>query len=331
MYGIDMLARSILLLAVLVIIGMLLKRTKIIDSTSTKNLGNLVIYLTQPAMILYSFISVDFTLGIVYNAAIVFVMAVLFHFFYYFIAKLMFKSAPEKKRSVLRFSMVFTNAGFLGIPLISSLLGDEAAVYATFYVVCFNIFCWSIGCFIYTNDKKYISIKQMLINPATVPTYIGILFAILASVITLPDALKPAVEGFILPFIRDDLLYMLKATVLPVSMIMVGIRLADCKIKELFNDKYMWPNMIVRLLVIPMCVLLVMKGISLLHIFSDDTIKIVSSVLVISASTPTAAMTTIFAEKFDSDPVYASKYVSASTLLSLFTMIIMSTLLKYVM
>lgn len=330
MYGIDVLARNIFLLAVLVIIGMVLKQTKIIDGKSTKNLGNLVVYLSQPAMIIYSFISVDFTAEIVYNAAIVFVLSVLFHLFYYFVAKRMFKSAPDKKRAVLRFSMVFTNAGFLGIPLISNLLGDEAAVYATFYVVCFNIFCWSIGCFIYTQDKSYISVKKMLINPATVPTFIGIILSLLAAFVSVPEALKPTVEDFIVPFVKDDLLFMLKQTVLPLCMIMVGVRLADCKLIELFNDKYMWPNMIVRLIVLPLIVLAIIKGISLFNIFSEHTIKIVTSVLVISAATPTAAMTTIFAEKFDSDPVYASKYVSASTLLSLFTLIAMSILLQYV-
>ena len=331
MYGLDVLMQKVLLLSVMVALGVILKKTGKVENSLFKGFSDVVIYLAQPAMIIYSFIDVKFSAEIIWPVLFVFIASMAFHFMYFGISKLLYKKSPEKQRIILQYSTIFTNAGFMGIPLISELFGSEAAVYATFYVVSFNVLNWSLGCYIYTKDKKYISPKKMFWNPGTVPTYIGLALFLLSGFVKIPEAITPLWNDFIVPLVKDDVLFLLKSTVIPLSMIMIGFRLAESNFKTMFNDRYMRILFAVRLIIIPIIVLLILKLIQLTGILPESIINDGSAVMVVSSSTPVAAMASIFAERYDGDGVYASKIVSASTLLSLITMPAIATLLLNVM
>ncbi len=330
MYGLDVLVQKVFLMTVLVIMGFIMKKANKLDAKMAKGFGDTVIYLTQPAMIIYSFLEVDFNSRTLITSLCVLIFAIIFHLIYFIIAFTLYKKAPEKQRTILRFATVFTNAGFMGIPLISELISPEAAVYATFYVVAFNIFNWSFGCYLFTNDKSYISIKKMLINPATIPTFIGLVLYLIAGLCTMPAVLTPIINNFLVPVVKNDVLFLLKSTVMPLSMMMIGIRLAEADFKQMFKDKYLPLFIIIRLILIPLGVLTIMKLISISGILPSDIIIPAATVLIISASTPAAAMANIFAERYNGDAVYASKLVSVTTLLSMVTMPAIAALISIV-
>ncbi len=330
MYGLDVLVQKVLLMTVLVILGFIMKKADKLDGKIAKGFGDTVVYLSQPAMIIYSFLEVEFNSRTLITALCVFVFAMIFHLVYFLIAFSLYKNAPDKQRTVLRFATVFTNAGFMGIPLISELISPEAAIYATFYVVAFNVYNWSFGCYLYTNDKSYISVKKMLLNPATIPTYIGFAIYLIAGLCTMPEFMRPIIDGFFVPVLQNDVLYLLKGTVMPLSMMMIGIRLAEADFKTMFKDKYLSLFIGVRLIAIPIGIMAILKLVLISGIIPADIIIPAATVLVISASTPAAAMANIFAERFDGDPVYASKLVSVSTLLSMITMPLIAALLSIV-
>ena len=327
MYGIDVLIEKVLLLSVMVVLGVIMRKAGKVDEKASKYFADVVIYLTQPAMIIYSFLDVKLSTEIVTTAAFVLIASMILHFGYFGLSTLLFNKSPEKQKYILKYSVIFTNAGFMGIPLISELFGSEAAIYATFYVVSFNVLNWSLGCYLYTKDKSYMSPKKMLINPATVPTYIGLFFFILGGFITIPEAVAPVWSGFVVPLVKDNILFLLKSTVIPLSMMMIGIRLAESNFKSMFLDKNIPLLILIRLLAIPVCVAFILKGVSMLGILPADLVTNGSAVLVISSSTPVAAMATIFAERYDGDAVYASRIVSATTLISLITMPLIAMLL----
>lgn len=330
MFGVNILIQKVLLLTAMVLLGFILCKLKLADERLSKSFADIVIYVSQPAMIIYGFLEAEFSKNIILTSICVFLFAIVFHIGFYGVSKLLYRSAPEKQQRVLRYSTVFTNTGFMGIPLIAELISPTAAIYATFYVVAFNIFNWSLGCYIYTDDRKYMQAKKMLVNPATIPTYIGLAVFILAGVIALPGSIKPAFDSFLTPLIKDNILFLLKNTVVPLSMMMIGIRLADCDFKTMFKDKYMLILFVVRLIVLPLCIVGIMKLVVITGIIPDSIIIPAATVLCISSSTPVAALTTVFAEKFDGDAVYASKLVSASTLLSLVTMPVIATILTQI-
>lgn len=331
MYGIDVLVQKVLLLTVMVILGVILRKAGKVDGGSAKTFSDVVIYLAQPAMIIYSFLDVKFSTEIVYTALFVLVVSLLLHFMYFGISKLLFNKTPEKQSIILKYSTIFTNAGFMGIPLISELFGSKAAIYAAFYVVSFNVFNWSLGCYIYTKDKSYMAPKKIFLNPATIPTYIGLFFFILSGFVTVPEAVAPVWNGLIVPLVKDNILFLLKSSVIPLSMLMIGIRLAESDVKSLFKDKNMPLLILLRHIIIPIMVMLALKLVSLCGVFPKNVITDGAAVLVISSSTPVAAMASIFAERYDGDVVYASKLVSVSTLISMITMPIIAMLLLYIM
>ncbi|MBQ8175266.1 MAG: AEC family transporter [Clostridia bacterium] len=276
-----------------------------------KALANLVLYIAQPALIVVAYIR-PYDAQIFHNAIWVLIFSVLSHFLFAGVAFLCFKRAEESVRKMLRFATIFSNAAYMGIPLIVGILGDEAAIYASVYGITFNVFIWSLGVLICTGDKKRTSFKKVLFHPTTVATVIGLIFFFLP------------IDGYV-PSLCIEALNMLKQLVAPLSMIIIGLRLTEIKLKGMFRDPYLYQFLALRLLILPAIVFLIMKAFSLLGLPVNE---IVMTVILVSASTPAATATSMFAEKFDGNAAYAGKLVAISTILSILSMPIISLLLS---
>lgn len=334
MVNIGSLFRAVLILFCMMIPGFIIKKAKLGDDKLPLGFTNTILYITQPAMLIVGFFR-PFDAELLKNAAIVLLLSLLAHLVFFGISFLCFRNAPEHLKKVYRFGIVFGNAGYMGIPLMSMVLGDEAAVYASVYIIGFNLFAWSVGCLIYTGDKAYISPKKMFLNAATIPTFIGIFLFVINAYSWLPTE----VSGF-----AEEALTMLKNTVAPMSMMVIGMRLADLKLKGAFRDKYLYLGLLMRLFVLPCAVfgiLWIFKSIGFYNATAFTTVLICSA-------TPAAALTGMFAERFAPKPntsltaseaetikntaiessVTASKFVSISTVLSLMSMPIVAMLLQ---
>ena len=321
----SLLLIQVAILVLMIIPGFLLAKARLMPEGSAKAISNLILYAAQVALIIAGFCSVDPTKEILIRMLAVFLLAVVSHLMFYGIGLLCYRRAEEAKRRVLIFSTVFTNAGYMGIPLLVALFGSthpEVAVYGSVYVTAFNLFVWSLGAFLYTEDKKYISVRKMLLNPATIATVVGLVIFALAAI--------PSVnEHFIVPVVRNPggivtpLLNNFKGLVAPLSMLIIGFRLTELKLKRAFRDKFLYLNIAVSLFVVPVAVFLLVKLVSVLGIYHDE---LTASVLMISASAPAAAATSMFAEKFDGDSVYAGLIVSITSILCVITMPIVCAL-----
>ena len=337
MVNIGTLFTSVLLLFFMMIPGFIIRKAKLGGDTLPLGFTNTILYITQPAMLIVGFFR-EFDLELLKTAGVVLILSFAAHLIFYGIAHLLFGGAGDHLKKVYRFSIVFANAGYMGIPLMEMVLGKDAAVFASVYIIGFNFFAWSLGCLIYTGDRSYISPKKMFINAATIPTFIGILLFVINAYSWLPTPVTAFTESA---------LTMLKNTVAPMSMMVIGMRLADLKLKGAFKDKYMYLSFAMRLLVLPCAVFGLLWICTLLGFYNTTAFTTV----LICAATPSAALTGMFAEKFapkadpeklmagDEDAVNtqkiallgsttASKLVSLSTILSLLTMPLIAMLLK---
>ena len=306
--------RAVFILFCLMIPGFILKKLKLADNKTPLGFTNTILYITQPALLFVGFFR-PYDKNIMSGAIAVFVFTFLVHAMFLLTVKLFFKNAPKETAKVYRFGSVFANAGYMGIPLITMTFGPEAAIYASVYTIGFNFFAWSFGYLIYSEDKSYISFKKMFINAATVPTILGVVVFVTNLYSYIPETAAGVVS---------DVLTMLKDTVAPMSMMVIGMRLADLKLKGAFKDVYLYVGLSLRLIIFPamvFCVLLLCKTLGFYN-------EIAFAVTLICAATPAATATGMFAEKFSSDSVTASKFVSISTILSLATMPLMVMLLK---
>lgn len=309
---IDILAlcQRIGLMFAMMAVGYVMKKCKLGGDKLPVELSNIILYFAQPALIINTYIR-DFDKSVLVGAIWVFAFSIVYHGIVFALSLCFFKKAPEGRKKVYRYGMIFSNASFLGIPLVQSVAGDVAVLYICIFVIAFNIYAWSVGCYIYTGDKKYMSVRKMFINPATVPTYIGFIFFF--------TPLSDYVPGF-----ATELLGYLECLVVPLSMIIVGLRFAELDFKSAFKDKYLPLALVLRLFAGP---LVSFALVMLIKLFGVQLSSDVTVTLMICSSTPVAVYTSMMAEKFGGDAVTAGKYVAVSTLFSLVTIPIASLLL----
>ncbi len=299
------------LLFLMLIPGIIMSKCGLSTPGLGKGLANLVLYVAQPALIVVAYIRA-FDQEILFNAIWVFIFSVLSHFLFAGVAFLCFRKAEDGKQKILRFATIFSNAAYMGIPLIVAVLDAEAAIYASVYNITFNLFLWSLGVMICTGDKKQASFKRVLLHPVTISAAIGLAIFLLPIDTYVPTIL---IEG----------MNMLKDLVAPLSMIIIGLRLADLKFAGIFRDRYLYEFLFVRMLFLPTAVFGIMK---LLSLFLPGINQTVMTVILVTAATPAATATSMFAEKYDGDATYAGTLVSISTLLAVLTMPLVSLLLN---
>ncbi|MBR6795557.1 MAG: AEC family transporter [Clostridia bacterium] len=292
--------------------GAILRKTNLVSENFGRDISNMILYVAQPMLVLTAYIR-PYDVSIAKRAGMVLILAILAHLLFALLSLLFFRRTEASKRTVLRFALIFSNAGYMGIPLIRYTLGEEAVIYASVYVVVFNLFMWTLGFFMYSGNRQYISIKNALFNTTTIATYIGLLIFFFN------------LYGF---FPADGLIYecfvMLQDLVAPLSMFIIGFRLIDAFKAKHTLDFNLFACIGLRLLLAPAAVFV------LLFLFyktgiCTDLMSI--SVVLISASTPAAAATSMLAEKFKGNGIYASMLVSLCTILSLVTMPLIALLL----
>ncbi len=325
---------NVALLFIMMIPGILLKKLKMVPDGFGKGVSNLVLYIAQPALIFLAYVR-DFDGEILKNSAYVFVFSIVAHVLFAAVSMLFFRKAPDGRRRMLRFATIFSNAAFMGIPLISAVLEAQypgATLYASIYNITFNLFLWSLGVYICTSKrdtnkdgvddyKEVASLKKNESDDHKVKDGSGSILKALYHPVTIAALLGLAIfilpiNGYI-PELVTSSLSMLKNLVAPLSMVVIGLRLADIDFHGILKDLNMYIFLALRHIILPLAVLGIIKLICLCGLEISD---LVTTVVVILASTPAASSATMFAEKFDCDAAYVSRLVAISTILSIVTM-----------
>lgn len=294
----------------MVIPGFILRRAKIGGDALALSITNIILYVSTPAMLINAFLR-EFDSELLKNMLAVFILSFLAHCIFALVTYALVRKKDGVDVRVYRFASIFANAGYMGIPLIQMVFGDAAGIYASVYIIWFNVFQWTLGCLIYTGDKKYMTPKKAILNPAVIPIIIGV------------GIFLSSLSRYI-PALVCNVIGSLNSTVAPLSMILVGLRLADVNFRSALRDGRFYLSLALRLLIGPTLVFVLMAILKMLGI---ELSEIVMSTVLVCASTPTAVATSMFAEKFGGDGVLASQIVSASTLLSLGTIPLVSALL----
>lgn len=287
---------QVLILFVLIGVGFVCAKTKIINENGAKVIADIVLYFVTPCVIISAFqrkFDVDMLVKLLisasFSAGILFVSVL--------VAQLLFKKQGESKTPIYKFATVFSNCGYMSLPLQQALLKDEGVFYAASFIAIFNIFVWSYGIITMSpkGDKKFS--PKILINPGIIGTFIGIILFV--SSITLPKVIATPIEY-------------LAALNSPLPMLIIGYYLANANLKKAFTDVWSYVSMGLRLVVLPLLSLGVLLACNI-----EGTLLVS---LIISVASPVAAITTMMAAKYERDTELSVSLVSASTLLSLFTM-----------
>ena len=307
---------NVAILFIMMLPGIIMKKCNLAPEGFGKGLSNIVLYIGQPALIFLAYVR-PFDMSILKNSVIVLVLSIIVHAIFTVAVLVLFKRAEDSARRMLRFATMFSNAAFMGVPLISAVLGAEATIYASVYNITFNMFLWTLGVYICVggrdadgdgepDSKKYgkVPIMKAIIHPITLAAFLGLLFFFLP------------IDGYI-PKIVTESLTMLKNLVAPLSMVVIGLRLAQMDLRGFFKDVHLYEFLALRHIILPLIVLGVMR---LLLLFGLPISYEVLMVTLILAAAPAATSATMFAEMYDCDAAYVSKLVALSTILSVATM-----------
>ena len=300
MQNLATVAAQVGVLFALMAVGAVCRRVRLVDETSVKGMVNVLLLVVTPSLIIDSF-QRPFDSSMMHGFFWAFVIAAFAHVAIILFARI-FSRGDDSSRPVLRLAMVFSNAGFMGIPLEQAILGAEGVFYGIVYVVVFNFFMWSWGLYEMRgtgNGERWRSLRPMIVNPGTVGIAIGL--PLFFASISLPAILKTPV-------------HLLAGLNTPLAMLVIGFYLAGADFRRVIRMPSAYLAAAVRLLVYPLAM------VALLFPLCAHFPREMMLALVTAASAPVAAMVSMFASKFERDVDLSVGLVSGTTLLSILTM-----------
>ena len=297
--GFLLTAQQVGILFTLMAVGFVCRRMGLFTDAFVKGCVNLLLLVVTPCLIIHVF-QRPFSRELLANLGIALAAAFFAHAVGLVFAETCFRNADEMRKGVLKFGTVFSNGGFMAIPLEYALLGSDGAFYGAVYVVVFNLLCWTYGLKVMCGHLKDLDRRVLFINPGTIGMAVGL--PLFLSSTTLP------------PVMGDPIRYLSELNT-PLAMIVIGYSLADARFAAYFRCTQALAASALRLVVIPFIViaaLVSVRGFGL-----DPTMAIAISA---SASAPVAAMDSMFAAKYGKDVDVSVGLVSVTTLLSVVTM-----------
>lgn len=331
-------AVNVLLLVAMAIPGYILIKAKVVKQNAIKYFAKVLLYVNQPFLTLNSFLSVSYTPSILKNLGIsaalsfgvqlvlILCLVLIYHRGYN-------KLAPKKPQGFLQTNVedfnflnseekvlkgkgmrvlttcsVFGNVGFLGIPVVKALLPEypEAITYTAVFIVAMNLLCWTVGAYIITGDRKYVSIKRAILNPPT---------------LTLVIALPLFFTGVQLPSAALKGIGLLADMTTPMCMLILGMRFAAAPFKELFTNGYVYIAALTKTVVFPLLMFAVCYFLPV-----DYTLKV--SLFILSAM-PCASVNLNLSEIFGGNKKIAANTILLSTLFCVVTVPILMLLTNF--
>lgn len=302
-----------------IFIGYIAAKKNIIDEHGIDRLNVFLLNVTFPFMMVAIF-NIELTPEIIEKGIPVFMYGVFYQFLLAIIAFGFTKvvnfgvERPETvgfdRNQVAKFLMIFTNTGFVGLPLVGAVLGADGLLYATLLNIPFNILCFSFGIYLLQpQGENHISIKSIFLTPTMIG--IGIGLVLLLSQLVIPGTFEVDGEIVRLPGFITKTINMVGGITSPLAMIIVGASLKKTNFIRVFSDWRLHVFSFVKLIIAPIITYLICS-----LFINDPQILLIVTVF---AALPSATVGTILAERFGHDYVFASEVVFISTLYALIT------------
>lgn len=298
---------QIIVMFLIIIVGIVCYKCKLIDKETNKKLSDLLLMLVNPLVIFVSY-QRDFSKELLNGLMISFLLAIITHIFGIFISYLIFRGKNNPDVVIERFSTIYSNCGFMGIPLVNGIFGGEGVFYITAYMTIFNLFIWTQGLIMMVGKQDKKTMVKTLISPTLVAIILGLVFFVIQ--IRVPSII----------FKTADYVASMNT---PLAMMIAGVTIAQTNIKKVFAKLRIYLVVIVKLLLIPGILLIIYSR------FPLNDVVITTAVL--AAACPTAATGTLFALKYNKNAFYASEIFAITTVASMATIPIIMALTELIL
>lgn len=289
--------------------GFLLVKTKLVKEQSISSFARLLMYIASPCLLFDSITRNVFSWGLFWMLVLAFIFALVTLLAGLLIFMLIFrKKSEDEKYRIFNLATTLPNCAFMGVPVLEALLPDYpyAVAFSAMFSLAMNIISWSLGAYIISRDKKNISARRILLNPAMIALVLALPFFFSGISLFAP--------------IENAVILLAKMTT-PLCMLIMGMRLACVSLKGVFLTPQNYLIIAIRQLAFPLVVFLI-----LLFLPIDSGMK--SSIYIITAC-PVASVVLSHAEMIGKGQKNAAYLVLLGTSLSIVTIPVMSLLLKF--
>ncbi|MGN0353384.1 MAG: AEC family transporter [Roseburia sp.] len=297
---------QMLVLFGMMMIGYFCYRKNYLDEPTSKKLSGLVVNILNPILVLNSVLEKNAEGGgnkILINLGLV---VLYFAFLIIFSNVIVLIFRPEKRvRNVYRLMTIFANVGFMGIPVIKSVLGAEAVFYLVFYLLAYNFVLYTYGIYLakkaaadngnVSEEKQGFEWKKMF-NP-------GVIASVAAIVIYVVGIEFPAP---VLTFCD----YMGNATI-PISMLLIGVSVAQSDLRVIFGNVKMYLFAGIRILLLPILAAVLLKQTGI------DSVLV--GVCVLELAMPVGSIITMMTKEYGAEDNCCTHGIVLSTLFSVLT------------
>lgn len=298
--------KNVIVFVALAIPGYLLIKTKLLKKEQSGALSMLLMYVGMPFLIFSSTINnITINTELLATIGIVLGIGVVYTFAMFFVSKPLTKMEREQKtQGMMRFSSVFSNNGFLGIPLAMAVFGagSMALMVVIILNIVTNVLMYTLGIYLISGDRKAISLKKAFLNPVLIAFVIGIIANLLN------------VKGYI-PEVATYSTHF-SNLVTPISMTILGMKMGGVKFLELFKSWKTYYVSALKLVVFPMIIVAIVFVLN--QVTAIITPDMVLGVLIAFAM-PTAGLASTFSDNFGGDTENAVAFTLGTTVLSIVT------------
>jgi malate permease and related proteins len=326
MQEMSIIVNQIAALIILAVIGYIARKSGFLSDGADTVLSKVLIRITAPALIISTMTSYNFDAATLSDGLLVGLLAIIFMFFALFTGMLFSRvmKLDGSTANVFKAHLMFGNVGYLALPLFKAVLGERAVVVAAFFVLAFELLCWTTGVFMLNKHKglPFVDTIKKFISPNTISCLIGLIFAF--------TGLHRTIEGNAAATVIYNFFYSalnpLGNCTLPLVMLFIGISAANNpsgSFAAIVKKPVTLVLSLLKLLVIPFAVL------AILLLLGDLINPFVRTIVILDMAMPCAAIIAALSADYGSDFKQATDNVIYTTVLSLFTLPIFILLLNY--
>ena len=274
----------------------------LITQEGNRTLSNLLLMVVNPCLIITVY-QTPYDPALIRGLMISFAAAAAAHILGILMAHFLIPAGKNPEYAIERIAAVYSNCGFIGIPLINSVLGSDGVFYLTAYMTVFNILTWTHSLILLNGSFSFRRLRQGLLSPMMIGVVIAVVLYFAR--IQLPSVLL------------DSMNYIADMNT-PLAMIIAGVSVAQTDPKKIFTKLHVYWTTILKLILIPFAVLLLLAAFRTEHDIAYTTL--------IAAACPTGATLTMMAIQFNKNYQYASEIFAFTTVCSIATIPFMTFL-----
>lgn len=299
--------RNVILFAALAIPGYILVKTKILKQEHSSTLSKLLMYVGMPFLVISGTVN-NLTINseLLLRILVVALIGIAYTLAIFLVSKpLSAMEKNDKTRGMLRFCTVFSNNGFLGIPLAIAVFGKDSQIFTALIIlnIITNVMMYALGSNLISGDGKSAGIKKALFNPVLIAFVVGLGLNLLKIKSYIPEVVTYS-DHF-------------SGIVTPVSMTILGMKLATVKFSSLFTSLKTYYVAAIKLVA---CPAIIVSLLFLCKFFAGNMIN--NDVILgffIAFAMPTAGLASTFADTFGGDTDSAVTFTLGTTMLSILT------------